>query len=528
MSRLRTTPVQRSAFRMGLQRLEDAFVRRDTRLLPSPFASQSLAVLIGCAIVGFIGVVGLLINFVSPNSTIGDSNYIVTKDGGQYVKFNDVWHPVTNPLSARLITGSGNEPKRVGNDALKNERIGLPMGIASAPQQILATDVEKADTTVCSVELGAAPNAQSSAMRIETAVIADSRPETQPLDIGKASLVTIANKSRYWLLFEGKRAEISMNNDTVRAALGINKEVEDNATVVSPKLLNAIPAVSSMNVPRLTSSGSPSTAVQGYDVGTVITQEMPGEPSVFYVVTDKGIQPINEVVGRILVTAGSEIVRNPSVTIINNADRDNEIDQTTYPSRLPEFVDDEVMCVTWLKESNTAKSIVDLTHAKSLIVKGNEDYPDITRSDMATTISGGDGPSADRWYTGNQGKGWFYRTTDLSKESITEGPVWYVSAEGIRYPIGGDTDNEDINSIVELLGLSEIKPVLIPWQYLTLLPEGQTLSPKNAMTLHETITPPDNVLTPEKQKEEENAPSEGTDEADNVDDMSEEFGLPEG
>ena len=143
---------------MGLQRLEDAFVRRDTRLLPSPFASQSLAVGIGVLIVAFIGVVGIIVSLVSPNSRVGNSNYIVTKDGGQYVKYNEVWHPVTNSVSARLITGSTDQPKSVGIDALKDAKRGMTMGIAGAPAQILPTDVESADVSVCSIEMTPPPD----------------------------------------------------------------------------------------------------------------------------------------------------------------------------------------------------------------------------------------------------------------------------------------------------------------------------------------------------------------------------------
>lgn len=504
MARLRTTPIQRSGYKMGLQRLEDAFVRRDTRLLPSPFASQALAVGIGMLIVAFIGIVGIVVGLVSPNSRLGNANYVVTKDGGQYVKYNEVWHPVTNAVSARLITGSSDKPKSVGIDALQNERRGMTMGIAGAPAQILATDVESADVSVCSVEMTPPPEEQTDAKRIETVLIADAKPDGEDFNTEKAALVTVADKSRYWLLFNGQRAEVPMTDDAVRAALGIDAHVMESATVVSPKLLNATLPQPTLTVPQLEGFGSPSHAVQGYDVGTVFTQEMPNQPSVFYAVTNKGIQPINEVIGRILVTGGAQAVRNPSVSIINNAARDNAIPTEAFPSKLPEYVDDEVICATWKKESTTTNAVVSLSHAKTLSVTNPDDEEDVVqRKEMSTTISGGDGPSADRWFPGFKGRGWFYRTTDLTKESITQGPVWYISADGVRYPIGGDTDNEDVNHVVDLLGLKDTSPVLVPWQYMSLLPEGQTLSQKNALILHETIDPPANVLTPPQQEQQE-------------------------
>ena len=60
-----------------------------------------------------------------------------------------------------------------------------------------------------------------------------------------------------------------------------------------------------------------------------------------------------------------------------------------------------------------------------------------------------------------------------------------------------------MNHVVDLLGLKDTTPVLVPWQYMSLLPEGQTLSQKNALILHETIDPPANVLTPPQQEQQE-------------------------
>ena len=282
MPRLKTTPEQRSGYRMERNRQEDAFNQRDTRGLRSPFASQPNAMALGIGIVAAIGIIAWLLNVIMPKSGLGDATYVATSDGGQYVKYNEVWHPVTNPVSARLITGEA-EPKNVDQDALKDVIRGLPMGIASAPEQITATDVDKADTTVCSIELGTSPTVQSSDLKVETALLAQDRPDTKDLGKESASLVTVADESTYWLLFDGKRAEVSMSNDTIRAALGITKEVEDNAAVVSPKLLNAIPAQPEISVPQLENMGQQSSAVQGYEVGTVFAQEMPNEPSTFYV-----------------------------------------------------------------------------------------------------------------------------------------------------------------------------------------------------------------------------------------------------
>lgn len=490
MPRYRTTKTQLSGYKFSMQRREDAFVRRDTRLLDSPFSSHSMATGLGLLAVCLIALAGFVISMFSPQGKLGDSSYVVTKSGSQYVKYNNAWHPVTNSVSASLITGSPAEPKSVDDKSLNNEEKGMFMGIASAPSQIIVGEDRKPQGSVCSAEIGKDPLDPESEFRVDTIYAAGDSLDMKKFSESDVALITVADKSKYWLIFNGKRAEVSMEDDTIRGALGIDSEAQKNAIVVSPKFLNAIPSVPRLTPPAL---GSGQSGIQGYSVGTVITQEMPDVPSNFYVVTEGGIQQINEALGRILVTAGSDMVRNPSVATINNAPKTDDINLGNFPSKMPSLRSEKTVCAQWSRPEARGKGKVELFAGDVIELKDT----DKTREDLTPTITGGDGPSIDRYYPGKESTGWFYQTTDLNDESVTESAIFYVSPEGIRYPIGGD-EQGDVNATIQALGLEEKTPVYMPWQYLQLLPEGPTLSQTNALTLWESIPSPKDQLVPKK------------------------------
>ena len=491
MARFRTTKVQISGYKLGARRFEEAVIRRDTRLLDSPFASQVTAWSYGLIITALICVAGLVVGFFKPDAGVNGQTYVVTKSGGQYLEYNGAWHPVTNSVSASLITGQPvSTNKAVNDDSLKSVNMGLPMGIASAPTQINANEATATPISVCSTYIAPNPLDEKNQTVIETSVIMGNELDKgTKITEDKAVLVTVYDKSRYWLLFNGKRAALDMDNDVVLAALNISAEVEEKALVVSPKLLDAIPAAPTITVPALANMKTSSAKVTGFRVGTILTQEMPNEPSTFYVVANDGLQMIPETVARILTTNGSSIERNPSAAIIASSPQVNPINLDYYPTKLPDYSqNNNTACATWSKPSATAAGAVTLKTSDDLPVSSK------ARKDMAPTISGGDGPSTDRFYTGKEGKGWYVRATDLNDESITEGTLYYISPDGIRYPIGGD-DNGMITETTAALGLPETT-FMLPWQYLTLIPEGATLSKKNALVLHETITPPEDQIAP--------------------------------
>lgn len=490
MARFRTTKIQLSGYKLVSRRLEEAVIRRDTRLFDSPFNSQSLGISFGVLIIALVMIAGAVMNFMKPPTGVAGQTYVVTKDGGQYVKYAEAWHPVTNAVSASLILGAPVSAKSVSVDALKKEKLGLPMGIASAPAQINPDTTGPAAINVCSTYTPPDPLDTEAQTVIDTSVLfGDVLDTAESLTSSQAVLVTVYDKSRYWVLFDGKRAVLDVNDNVMLAALNIDIDVLDRATIVSPKLLDTIPAAPALRAPNLTKMRAMSEKVTGIRVGTVLVQEMPNEPATYYVVANDGIQQISELVARVFTANNSEVMRNPSAAIITSAPKVSPVELNFFPSKLPEFVQDNTVCATWSKEPDQPQAITQLKVSKDVPTSSR------ARTEMAPSISGGDGPSMDRFYAGPEGKGRLVQATDLNDLSATQGTVYYISPEGIRYSIGGQPEQT-----LQSLGVTAT-PFVVPWQHLGLIPEGATLSKTEALVLHETITPPEQQISGEKVEE---------------------------
>lgn len=101
---------------MLVRRIEQAFTRRDTRLLSSPFSMQTTAVILGFGLAGLVLAAGFVMGLIKPQPTRGEASIVATQSGGRYVMYNGALHPVTNLSSARLIVGKA--------DAIKTVKIG--------------------------------------------------------------------------------------------------------------------------------------------------------------------------------------------------------------------------------------------------------------------------------------------------------------------------------------------------------------------------------------------------------------------
>lgn len=490
MARFRTTKIQLSGYKLVSRRLEEAVIRRDTRLFDSPFNSQALGVSFGVLAIALVMIAAAVMNFIKPPTGVAGQTYVVTKDGGQYVKYAEAWHPVTNAVSASLILGSPVRAKSVSENALKNEKLGLPMGVVSAPAQVNPDSHGDIPVNVCSTYIPPDPLDTSAQTVIDTSLLfGDVLDTASPLTESQAVLVTVYDKSRYWVLFDGKRAVLDINDNVMLAALGIDMDVLQRATIVSPKLLDTIPAAPALRAPNLANMRSMSEKVTGMRVGTVLVQEMPNEPSTYYIVANDGVQQVSELVARVFTANNAEVVRNPSAAIITSAPKVTPIELGYFPSLLPTFTQEDTVCVTWEKTPDQPKAQTWLRVAKDIPSSVR------SRSDMAPSISGGDGPSMDRFFAGKEGKGQLVQATDLNDLTVVQGTVSYISPEGIRYAIGGN-----VEQTLQSLGVSA-QPFVVPWQYLALIPEGATLSKTEALVLHETITPPEQQLSGDKLEE---------------------------
>jgi type VII secretion protein EccB len=146
-----TTKWQVGGYRFLVRRMEHALIRRDVRMLHDPMKSQSRALLVGVVIacIGLAGCAALAL--FRPQDKIGDASIVVGKDSAaMFVKVDDVFHPVLNLASARLIVGKPDNPLTVKESELSSRPRGALVGIPGAPSALPYDGDGSAETwTVC-------------------------------------------------------------------------------------------------------------------------------------------------------------------------------------------------------------------------------------------------------------------------------------------------------------------------------------------------------------------------------------------
>jgi type VII secretion protein EccB len=140
-----------SGYRFLRRRVECALLRRDIRTVNEPLHRQGFAFLAGSAVAGVTVAASAIFGTLRPPPTLGDAPIVLAQEtGALYVRVGDVWHPVPNLASARLVAGSNLNPQMVRQAALARARRGPLLGILGAPHD-LGEPLAPAETrwTIC-------------------------------------------------------------------------------------------------------------------------------------------------------------------------------------------------------------------------------------------------------------------------------------------------------------------------------------------------------------------------------------------
>lgn len=205
---LPTTRAQVSGHQFMRRRMEHGLLFGDIRMIHDPLSARHRATVFGVAAVVMIaGVMGLFA-WMRPNADPGDAPILRASDGTLYVRVDDTVHPVTNLSSARLIAGAAADPSRVGDEHLAAMPRGVPVGIVAAPAMFAPEGAVDAAWSVCAV-----PG--------RVTVVAGQRPE--PLLGDDTVLAT--DGTRQWLVTgEGRQLlpdATTPHGRIVRRALGV-------------------------------------------------------------------------------------------------------------------------------------------------------------------------------------------------------------------------------------------------------------------------------------------------------------------
>jgi ESX secretion system ATPase EccB len=481
--RFLTTKTQISGYRMLVRRIEQAFIRRDVRLLSSPFTAQTTAYSLGAGAGALILLAGLVMSFIKPAPVRGDAMIVATQSGGRYVMHDDALHPVLNLSSARLITGKPDSVKTVKDAELAEHPRGLLMGIPGAPDEMLPRTDEVSRWAVCSQYNSASALDLTPKTSTRTLLVAgddEITPGREPIGADEAILVQESDgkTTRTWLLHGGFRSEVTSAEKALVATLLLDQEALDRAVPVSAAFLDAVPVREAIRAPQLLRQGQSSTAVPQYQVGSVLTSTGLDGDSMFLVL-DTGVQPVGAFGAQLLLNSGAELVSGVSAAQIAAAPRVSAAAMDHWPTERPAVVERDTVCFDWSRSGQAAAGS-ELYALDSVPLEAS------ARDRVVALLPArGNTPQSDFFFTA-PGKGWLVQVTGQSDGSTSREQLWWVGDNGVRYAITGDSGSSPAKTL-EVLGLATVTPQLVPWSILRLLPEGASLSPESATVVHEQI-----------------------------------------
>ncbi|BDT94301.1 hypothetical protein IFM12275_42770 [Nocardia sputorum] len=497
-----TTRAQVNGYRFLLRRLDHALVRRDVRMLHDPMRSQIRSLLVG-AVLGVLVVAGAaILAFLRPQGAIGDALIVSGKQSGAlYVVVpgpdgNKTLHPVLNLASARLITGTDAEPHAVKDDKLNDLPRGPLLGIPGAPAALPGSGQgNSSEWSLCeSIALSEGGSAASSSGGTTTVIAGrptlTDRIRTSHQD--EALLVRRGDKT--YLVYDGKRAEVDPANSVMARALDLKSQ---RPRPVGTGLLGATTQVPALAPPQIPKAGERGPGpLSDLPIGGVISVSGVGPDggSALYVVLADGLQPVSPFTAQVIRYADSHGMREIATMRPDVLDRVPVVRQLPlddFPVRTPRILpaeDAPVACVTWSKSPGTAPgqgtdNAGDGPGERAAISLLVGTRLPIAESAKPVELSTSDGVAdrIDAAYIA-PGSGEFVQVTGMEPGSPRRDSLFYIADTGVRYGIPDA-------AAATVLGLGTA-PRLAPWAIIGQMVPGPTLSAREALVAHDSLSHP--------------------------------------
>ncbi|WP_064441042.1 type VII secretion protein EccB [Hoyosella altamirensis] len=467
-----TTRTQVSGYRFLLRRMEHALIRKDARMLSDPLRSQNRALAVGL-VIAMLGIAGAgVLAVLWPQDKVRDASIAVGRDSGaMFVRVDDVFHPVLNLASARLILEDAAEPAMVSEDDLAKYPRGPLLGIPGAPQTLRVDAATGGAWTVCdSLPGGAAGRPES----IRTAVIAGDPVLADVRALGDRDALLVRRDEQDFLIYDGVRARVDLSDLAVVRAYGL-EGVQPRS--VSAGLLNAVPEVPPLAPPVIEGSDEPSAHFSGRKVGSVVRVNQAGR-SQHYVIVRDGVQPVGEAIADLLRFADSlgagEIPVVPPDALKRVPPRE-DLPIDAYPAVAPTVIDAPVACLSWTP--------VDGSAALKVLAGASLPVPDGAQLVQRVSAAHADEMLADEVYVAPGGGRFVHPVgTGGAKLALPSGTPVYVSDTGVRFGIPSAAE-------AAALGLeSDSAPA--PGPILRLLTAGPPLGRDEALVAHDGVPGP--------------------------------------
>ena len=501
-----TTKSQVQAYRFVLKRMESALVRRDAVMLHDPMRTHLRAAIVGLCL-ALVAVAGVFIfGFFKPKQALGTTDGIVmgSESGSVFVLVNNPTQrliPAFNLASARLILvkmgGGGSAaagaaaptPRKVKDDVLKNIPREPIAGIPGAPPDIPGANElvdprwTLCDTTVQDQTLPEQARIKSPTIET-TAVIGIDRPgrELAP----NQALLFRSSTSEYFLVFDGKRAEVDVRDAAVRQAFGIADApggLMRDERRVSTGLLNSITEAPALVSP-IKKLGARSTFPQlgGEPIGTVAEVIEVDNRRRYYVILDDGVQEVPKSLAQLIRYTASRDNEFLGVAPedIANVPKVAELDTRGFPTEVPVVMtvaETRLACLNWSLEEGRQVSSITVANQLSL--------PDGQKPVKLAQYDGSD-DRLDYMFLPT-GRGAAVRGVVPDQPEGT-GTIFLVTDNGTKFGVPA-WNGAPAEELARAIGLSTIRQA--PEAILRLLPIGPALDPDQAIRTFDSVPLPD-------------------------------------
>ncbi len=467
---------QVSGWRFVMRRIAAGVALHDTRMLVDPLRTQSRAVLMGALIV-ITGLLGCFVfSLIRPNGTAGNNPVLADRDtAALYVRVDERLHPVLNLTSARLAAGRPVNPIQVKSVELNKFPRGVTVGIPGAPERMAQGDSRDGDWTVCE---GSGATAPGVTVIVGPPTAGGERATDLPS--GTAVLVdsVAAEGTTTWLLWDGRRSRLDLDDRAVTSALGLGTE-NPVPRPISAGLFNAIPEGAPLRAPVIAGAGAAPQFALPADapVGAVVVAYGADNNLLHYAVVPDGLQPISPVLAAVLRNTDSFGLQQPPRLGADDIARlpvSRMLDTGAFPAgriTLADAASAPVTCVRWTKPVDATTSSLTMLSGAALPVADDARAVDLI-------AAGG----ADRVFV-EPGIGHLVQTVGQEPASPTAGSLFWVSDTGMRFGIDGAAGPDGPAEAVAALGLTE-PPSSAPWSVLTLFAPGPALSATDALTAY--------------------------------------------
>lgn len=478
---------QVSGWRFVMRRIASGVALHDTRMLVDPLRTQSRSVLMGVILL-VTGVAGcFVLSLIRPGGSVGNDIVLADRDSSAlYVRLGEQLHPVLNLTSARLIAGKSVNPTMVKSAALDKFPRGNLVGIPGAPERMVQNSTHDADWTVCDAASGAATGVTVIAGPLDS-----DGARARELASGKAVLAS--NSGSAWLLWNGKRSRIDLDDRAVTSAVGVDADVVTPRPIAAG-LFNAIPQAPPLTAPDIPDAGQPPQfpVPVPAPVGAVVVahavesaEGTANSSRQYYAVLPDGLQPVSPVLAAVLRNTDSyDLTSPPSLGAdqIAQLPVSRALDTSRYPDLPVSLVDaasDPITCGRWSQQDGASTSSLTLLSGSALPVSDEVRTVDLV-------AAGADGTATRVALT--SGVGYFAQTVGQGPTSPPAGSLFWIADTGVRYGIDDPTSGSRSGKTVEALGLTP--PALpIPWSVLSLFAPGPTLSRDDALLAHDGLGP---------------------------------------